>query len=148
MSVTFTTTIFQAEGKNATGIVVPPEVITELGGSKKPAVKVSLNGYTYQTTVGIMGSTALIPVSSEHRAASGLKAGDAVTVVLELETAPRLIEVPDDLAAALDAAGARAAFDALATSRRKEFVRQVEEAKTAETRERRIAKVVTTVVGG
>lgn len=142
MAVTFNTHIFQAEGKNATGIVVPAEAITALGGSKKPAVKVTLNGYSYRTTVGVYGDTFLIPVSSDHRHASGLKAGDAVEVILELDTEPRLIEVPEDLAAALTAAGVKEAFDNAATSRRKEFVRQVEEAKTQETRERRIAKIV------
>lgn len=142
MAVTFNTTIFQAEGKNATGFEVPAEAITALGGSKKPLVKVSLNGYTYRTAVGIYGTTFLIPVTAAHRQESGLKAGDAVEVVLELDTEPRIIEVPDDLASALATAGVREQFDALATSRRKEFVRQVEEAKTRETRERRIAKVV------
>lgn len=142
MAVTFNTTIFQAEGKNATGIVVPAEAITALGGSKKPLVKVSLNGFTYRTAVGIYGTTFLIPVTAEHRQASGLKAGDAVEVILELDTEPRIIEVPDDLATALTEAGVKATFDGLATSKRKEFVRQVEEAKTQETRERRIAKVV------
>jgi bifunctional DNA-binding transcriptional regulator/antitoxin component of YhaV-PrlF toxin-antitoxin module len=142
MAVTFNTTIFQAEGKNATGIVVPTEAISALGGSKKPLVKVSLNGYTYRTAVGIYGTTFLIPVTAEHRQASGLKAGDTVEVILELDTEPRIIEVPEDLGAALASAGVRECFDELATSKRKEFVRQVEEAKTQETRERRIAKVV------
>lgn len=142
MAVTFKTRIFQAEGKNATGIVIPAEAIAALGKGKKPAVKANFNGYTYRTTVGIYGDTFLLPFSAEHREASGLKAGDDVTVILELDTEPRTVEVPDDLAAALSEAGARSAFDAAAPSRRKEFVRQVNDAKTQETRERRIAKIV------
>ena len=108
----------------------------------KPAVEVTVNGYAYATTVGFMGGVAMLPFSSDHRKASGLKAGDPIEVTLTLQTAPRLVEVPQDLAATLEAAGQRAAFDASAPSRRKEWVRQVVEAKTAETRARRVAKVV------
>ncbi len=85
----------------------------------------------------------MIPVSAAHRAASGLKAGDKIDVTLELEVAPRTVEIPADLLAALSKkAGVKAAFDALAPSKRKECVRQVVEAKAQETRERRIAKIV------
>jgi len=142
MSVTFKTVLFQAEGKNATGIRIPAEVIAELGAGKKPSVKVTINGYPYRSTVAVYGDAFLLPVSQEHRQAAGLKAGDAIEVTLELDTEPRIIEVPEDLAAALSEAGAKDTFDGLATSKRKEFVRQVEESKTQETRERRIAKIV------
>lgn len=143
MAITFTTTILQAEGLNATGISVPAEVIAALGKQKRPPVKVSLNGYSYRSTVAPYGDVFMLPVSQEHRAAAGLKAGDQVEVTLELDTEPRTVEVSDDLTAALSQKpGATAAFDALAFSKRKEFVRQVEEAKTQETRERRIAKIV------
>jgi uncharacterized protein YdeI (YjbR/CyaY-like superfamily) len=85
----------------------------------------------------------MLPLNQEHRAAAGVKAGDEVEVTLELDTAPRTVEVPDDLAAALaQKPGAKAAFDALSYTLRKEHVRQVEEAKAQETRERRIAKIV------
>jgi uncharacterized protein YdeI (YjbR/CyaY-like superfamily) len=84
----------------------------------------------------------MISLSKAHREAAGLKAGDKVTVTLELETTPRTVEVPDELAKALSKAGARKTFDALAPSKRKEFVRQVAEAKAPETRERRIEKIV------
>ena len=143
MAETFTTTIQQAEDVNATGIRVPPEVIAALGTSKRPKVTVSLNGYTYRTTVAPFGDVFMIPLSQEHRAASGLKAGDEVQVTIALDLEPRTVEVPDDLRAALsDKAGAMEAFEALAYSKRKEFVRQVNEAKAQETRTRRIANIV------
>ncbi|MCU0466145.1 MAG: YdeI/OmpD-associated family protein [Anaerolineae bacterium] len=143
MSVTFKTTIFQAEGKNATGIEVPADLIAALGTSKRPALVVTVNDYVYRTTVGVYGDSFLLPFNAAHREASGLGAGDAVTVTLELDTAPRTVELPEDLSAALAAkTGAQAAFDALAPSKRKEFVRQVEEAKAPETRARRIAGIV------
>jgi hypothetical protein len=143
MSITFTTTILQAEGKNATGISVPPNVIAALGSGKKPKVKITLNGYTYRTTVAAYGDVFMLPVSAEHREAARVKAGDKVEVTLELDVEPRTVDVPDDLASALaQKSGARAAFDALAYSARKEFVRQVESAKASETRERRIAGIV------
>ena len=140
-STTFDTVIL-AMGNNA-GIEVPPEIVEELGGGKRPAVTVSFNGYSYRTTIGSMGGRFLIPVSAEHRTAAGVAAGDALTVEIVLDAAPREVEVPADLAAALDADPAvRAAFDRSAPSHRKEWVRSVEEAKKAETREKRIAKAV------
>ena len=85
----------------------------------------------------------MLPVSAEHRTAAGIEAGETVTVTLELDTEPRTVEVPDDLAAALDAdAAARAAFDALSVSNQRAHVLSVTGAKAADTRARRVAKVV------
>jgi hypothetical protein len=143
MAVTFHTTLMKDNEKNATGIVVPAEVVAALSSSKRPKVVVSLNGYTYRTTMGGYGETFMLPVSQERRAEAGLEPGQSVEVTLELDTEPRIVDVPEDLAAALAAKpGARAAFDALAQSKRKEAVRQVEEAKAPETRARRIAGIV------
>lgn len=142
MSETFTTAVLKDAEKDATGIEIPEEVIAALGKGKKPPVKVTLNGYTYRTTVAVMGGKFLIPLSAEHRNAAGVQGGDVVEVTLELDTEPRTVTVPDDLAQALSEAGATAAFDALAYSARKEHVRQVESAKALETRNRRIAKIV------
>jgi len=128
-------------GRN-TGIPVPPEVLESLGGGRRPAVAVVVNGYRYSSTVGSMGGAALIPFSAERRAESGIAGGDELTVSLELDAAPRETPVPDDLAAALAAADVRAAFDALAPSRRKAHVTSVESAKAPETRARRVAAVV------
>jgi antitoxin component of MazEF toxin-antitoxin module len=141
MKTTFTTNI-KAVGNN-TGIEVPAKNMAELGESKKPAVKVNVSGYSYPSTVAVMRGKFMIPLSKVHREVSGLKAHDKVEVTLELETAPRTIDVPKDLASAVSKAGAKKTFDALAFSKRKEFVRQVEDAKTQETRERRISKIVT-----
>ncbi|HEX9990595.1 MAG TPA: YdeI/OmpD-associated family protein [Chloroflexia bacterium] len=143
MAVTFTTTLQKAEGLNATGIRVPAEVIAELGTQKRPKVKVTINGYTYRNTVAVFGDVFMIGVSQEHRAAAGLEAGDQVEVTLELDTEPRTVDVPDDLKTALSGkAGATEAFDALSYTMRKEYVRQVQDAKAQATRERRIAGIV------
>ncbi len=143
MKTTFTTTILLDDKVNATGIRVPAEAIAALGGKKKPPVIVTINGFTYRSTVAAYGAVYMLPLSQERRAAAGVAPNDVVEVTLELDTEPRTVEVPDDLAAALAAKrGARAAFDALAYSTRKEHVRQVVEAKAQETRERRIARIV------
>ena len=145
MGVTFKTTIQQAEGLDATGIRVPVDVMAALGTQKRPKVKVTLNSeYTYRSTVApYAGDVYMLPLSKEHRAAAGVKAGDEVEVTLELDTEPRTVDVPDDLKAALsEKKGALEAFEAASFTRRKEYVRQVTEAKAQETRERRIAKIV------
>jgi hypothetical protein len=143
MKTTFMTTLLKDDKVNATGISVPTEAIAALGGKKKPPVIVTVNGFTYRSTVAAYGDVFMIPLSQERRAAAGVEAGDVVEVTLELDTQLRIVDVPDDLAAALaEKPGARVAFDALAYSARKEHVRQVETAKAPETRERRIAKIV------
>src|SRR5688572_17925273 len=139
MKATCATTVVQAEGKNATGLQIPAEVIATLGTHKRPKVIVSLNGYTYRSTVAAYGDVFMLPLSAEHREAAGVKAGDHVEVTLELDQEPRTVTVPDDLAAALDEKpGVRDAFDGLSYSVRKEHVRQVESAKSQGTRQRRI----------
>lgn len=145
MKATFTTTLLQAEGMNATGIQVPAETVAALGKGKRPPVKVTVNGFTYRSTVAAYGDVFMLPLSQERRAAAGVQAGDRIEVTLELDTEPRTVDVPDDLAAALEANGIRAAFEALAPSRKKEFVRQVESAKAEETRVRRIDRIVATL---
>jgi hypothetical protein len=142
----FKTTILLAEDMNATGIVVPDDVVAKLGQGKKPKVVVSLKGYSYRSTVAVMGEKFMLPLAKEHRDKAGVKGGDKVDVTLEVDDAPREVEVPKDLAAALKKAGARAAFDKLAFTHRKEHVRSIEEAKAAETRVRRIEKAVAMVL--
>ncbi len=135
-------------GKTATGIEVPDEVVAHLGSHKRPSVRVTIGDYAYRSTVARMGGRFLLPVSAEVRKGAGVAAGDEVDVEVVLDDAPRAVTVPDDLAAALDAVpGARARFDALSYTHRKEHVRAVEEAKAAATRERRIAKAVDTLRG-
>jgi hypothetical protein len=141
--------VLELGGKTATGIEVPASVVESLGAGKRPAVTATLNGYSYRTTLGVMGGRTLLPVSAEHRAAAGVVAGDEVDVSLELDTAPRVLEVPDDLGAALVASpAAQAAFDGLSYSGRRRYVLSVEGAKTDETRRRRIAKAVTDLAAG
>lgn len=146
MKTTFTTTVLKDEGVNATGLPVPAEAVAALGAGKKPRVKVSLNGYTYRTTVATMGGVFMLSLSAENREAAGVQAGQTVEVTMELDTEPRTVEVPEDLAAALAMTpGAREAFDALSYSVRKEYARQVETAKAQETRQRRIASILAKV---
>lgn len=142
MGITFST-ILKPEGKTATGLVVPAEVVAALGSGRNPKVKVSLNGYTYHGTVQVSNGLFMLSLSAEKREAAGVHGGEHVEVTVELDTAARTVAVPDDLKAALsDKAGALAAFEALSYSRRKEFARQVEEAKAQETRSRRISGIV------
>jgi hypothetical protein len=143
MAETFTTALLKDDTLDATGIEVPSEVIERLGGSMRPAVVVIIGDYRYRSTVASTGGRSLIPFAKEHRERTGVGPGQVIEVTLELDTAPRIVEVPADLAAALAARpGARDAFDRLAYSLRKEHVRQVETAKAAETRERRIGRIV------
>lgn len=144
---TFKTVLRKPEAMDAMGIEVPPEVVEALGQGKRPKVVVTLKRYTYRSTVAVMRGKFLIPLAKEHRASIGVKDGETVSVTLDLDMAPREVAVPDDLAAALEAAGLRATFDALAFTHRKEHVRAIEEAKKPETRLKRIEKAVEMVRG-
>lgn len=143
--VAFSTTLLQT-GSN-TGIEVPPEQVEALGGGKRAAVVVRVNGFEYRSTLAVMGGRHLIPFSSDKRAATGLAGGDPIGVELVLDTAPRTVEPPADLAAALAEAGLAEAFGRLAPSRQKAHVTAVEGAKAAETRQRRISAIVAEVGG-
>lgn len=140
----FTTTVLQAR-KTATGLPVPESVLDELGAGRRPAVLVTIGGYSYRSTVGAMNGQFLIPLSAEHRAASGISAGDTVEVRLELDTEPRTIDVPEDLARALADAGVRAAFDTMSYSRQRGLVDPIQQAKAPETRQRRLSAAVEAV---
>ena len=144
----FRTTI-QQSGKTATGIQVPEDVIQTLGAGKRPAVKVTINGYTYRSTLAVLGGVSMVGVSAEHRAGAGVAGGDEVDVDIELDSSPREVTVPADLAAALDAEPeARRTFDDLSYSNKSWHVLQVTGAKTDETRQRRIARSVATLKEG
>jgi hypothetical protein len=140
-SVTFDTTVI-ATGNN-TGIVVPDEMIERLGAGRRPAVVVNVNGYEYRNTVGVMGGRHMISISAAVRKDTGLKADDLVRVVLTLAGGPREVTVPDVLAAALSADPAAGAFFAkLSSSLRRYHVDNINAAKTAETRQRRVDKAI------
>jgi hypothetical protein len=138
----FRTTI-QQTGATAAGIRIPDEIVAALGAGKRPPVLVTIRGYTYRNTVAVMGGEFWVGVSAQHRAGAGVAGGDEVDVDIELDTAPRVIDVPPDFAAALDAEpAARRTFDGLSYSNQSWHVLQVTGAKTDETRQRRIAKSV------
>jgi hypothetical protein len=130
-------------GKTATGITVPDEIVAGLGAGKKPAVTVTINGYTYRTSIATVSGSFKVGVSAEVREAAGVKGGDAVDVEIALDTVPREVAVPADFAAALDAEpAARATFDRISYSEKRWFVLGIEDAKTPETRQRRIDKAI------
>ena len=140
--VTFRATLLQG-GKTATGIHVPDDVVAALGTSKRPRVRVTMGSYTYRSTVAPMHGRFMLPVSAEVRAGAGVAAGDELDVDLELDTEPREVPVPPDLMAAFaSAAQAKRFFDTLTPSQKQWYVLPIEQAKAAETRERRVAKAI------
>jgi Bacteriocin-protection, YdeI or OmpD-Associated/Domain of unknown function (DUF1905) len=144
----FRTKILQG-GKTATGIEVPPKVVTALGSSKRPAVKVTIKGYTYRSTVATMDGKFMVGVSATVREAAGVAGGDTVGVDIELDTAPREVTVPDDFAKALKKdVAARKLFDGLSYSRKLALVGPINDAKTDETRQRRFDKALAALRDG
>ena len=134
----------ELHGKTATGIEVPTEVVDQLGSGKRPPVQVTIGGHTYPSTVAVMGGRYLLPVAAEVRRQAGVEAGQEVEVELILDTAPRTVSVPAELAAALKTdAGARKVFEGLSYSKQNGIVQSVNGAKTDETRKRRIEKALT-----
>ena len=143
-----TATILQS-GKTAIGIEVPPRVVAALGSSKKPSVSVILNGYTYRSTVAVLGGKFMIPVSSEVRGAARVAGGDTLEVEVALDTAPRVLELPEDFALALASdAAANTFFAGLSYSNQRRHTLSIEAAKTPETRARRVAKAIEELRGG
>lgn len=138
----FRTTILQSD-KTATGIVIPNDVVMALGAGKKPPVSVTLNGYTYRSSIATVNGRFMVGVSADVRAASGVKGGDEVDVTIDVDTAPREVTVPDDLAAALDREPeARRFYEGLNYSLRKMHADSIASAKSPETRERRLARTM------
>ena len=143
----FRTTLEQS-GKTATGFKVPPEAVDALGKGKRPPVKVTVNGYTWRNTVAVYGDVYLLGISAEHRAGAGVRAGDVLDVELELDTEPREVAIPNDLLSAFERApAAHEAFEALSPSRKGYWTYQLDQAKTPETRARRVEKVVEALLG-
>jgi hypothetical protein len=127
-------------GKTATGIRVPAKIVESLGPSRRPAVRVTINGYTYRSSVASLGGAFMVGISAEVRSRAGVAAGDQVDVDIELDTEPREVTVPADFAAALKRdAHATRFFESLSYSKKRRFVLSIDGAKTAETRQRRIA---------
>lgn len=133
----------ELRGKTATGFVIPESVVAELGSGKKPQVSVHIKGYTYRSSIASMGGEFMLPVSAEVRTNAGVNAGEIIDIELELDTEPREVTIPDDLKKALEEnAEAKKYFDSLSYSNKRRLVIPVEDAKTAETRQRRIEKTV------
>jgi bacteriocin resistance YdeI/OmpD-like protein/uncharacterized protein DUF1905 len=143
----FKTTILQSG--NNTGIVVPEEIVLELGAGKKPPVKVTMNQYTYRNTIATMGGKFMIAVSAEVRKLSGVKGGDTLEVTLELDAEPRTVSLPADLEKELDKnPKAKAFYETLSYSNRQRYVLPIGQAKSEETRMRRIAKMINDLQAG
>ena len=133
-------------GKTATGLPVPESIVHALAGGKRPAVTVTINGFSYRSTIAPMGGEYWIPVSSDVRASAGVAAAEDLVVDVELDTEPRTVDVPKVLTVALNKSpAARSAFDRLSYSNQRRIVLQVTDAKTDETRRRRIAKAIETL---
>jgi hypothetical protein len=143
----FTATI-ELGGRTATGIPVPEDVVLGLGRGKRVPVTVTIGGHTYRSTIAPYSGLYMLPLSAEHREAAGVMAGQDVEVDVEVDDAPREVEVPEDLGAALAAdEAARAAFGKLSYSNKRRIVMSVEGAKAAETRARRIDKALAELRG-
>jgi hypothetical protein len=141
----FHTTLLQS-GKTAVGIQVPNEVVEALGAGKRPPVRVTINGYTYRNTIAVMGGVFMVGVSAENREKAQVAGGDEVDVDIELDTQPRQLTLPPDFTEALGRQpDARRVFDTLSYSRQQALVLPIDQAKSPETRQRRIEKALTTL---
>ena len=135
--------LIESSGNTATGICVPVEVVESLGSSKRPAVRVTINGHTYRSSVAVMGGVFMLGVSAENRIGAGVAAGDEVDVDIELDAEPREVTLPPDLTEALERdADAKRFFEGLSYSNKRRLVLAIQDARTAETRERRIGNTV------
>ena len=145
----FQTTIRRAEGSTATGIEIPDEVMSALGAGKKPAVRLTVNGYAYRSTVATVDGRSMVGFSADHRSASGLRGGDAVEVDIAVDTEPRTVELPDDFRRALEAdSAAMATFNKLSNSNKGYHVSQVTGTSNPETRQRGIERSISALHDG
>ncbi len=141
-SIRFTTTLVPRGP--AAAIVLDDEQVAAVGeGAKRFPVQATVNGHTWRTSVARMGGEFLVGLNRAVRESAGVEAGDSVEVALELDEAPREVELPEALAAALESdPKAKAVFDGLAFTHRKEYARWIAEAKREETRDRRVAQAL------
>jgi bifunctional DNA-binding transcriptional regulator/antitoxin component of YhaV-PrlF toxin-antitoxin module len=134
----------------AAAVVLDDEQVALVGeGAKRFPVVATVNGYTWRTSVARMGGEFLVGLNREVRERAGVQAGDEVEVILDLDMAPRQVEVPEALAAALEIdPQARVAFEGMAFSHRKEYARWIAEAKREETRGRRVQQALEMIRAG
>lgn len=136
-------TVILQTGANTTGIEITEKMLEQLGGGKRPLVVVTINGYSYRSAVGKMGDKFMVGVSAENRKKAKVSGGDKVEISLELDTAPRTIDIPEALQKALDKnKDIKAKFEKLAPSKKKAIVLSITEAKSLETKVRRIEKTI------
>ena len=140
MSVTYETRVIGY--KNHASLAIPDDVLAKLGTNRRAPLKVTINGYTYQSTATAVDGECRVVFPQKDRDAAGAKADDIVMVTLELDAGVREVAMPEELSVALKNAGLTEVYAALTYSKRKEFARQVSEAKAEETRLKRIAKVI------
>jgi hypothetical protein len=125
------------------GLEVPHEVVEALGGGPRPRVTITINGHSWKSRVAIMRGRYLLGLSNANRQAAGVVTGDEVEVEMEVDAEPPVVVEPADFARALDADPvARAAYDRLAYSHKRQHVRAIERAKKPETRRRRIEQAL------
>lgn len=130
-------------GKTATGINIPDDIIAQLGGGKKPLVKVTINGFTYRSAVAVMGGVYMVGVNAENRERAKVKAGDTIEVGIELDTEERIVEVPEAFQTMLNKnAAAKKKFESLSNSKKKMLILPIANAKTDATRNRNIEKAL------
>lgn len=142
VKATFKTILLQA-GKTATGIKIPPEIIEKIGAGKKPPIKVTINGFTYRSTVAVMGGAFMVGVNAENRIGAKVNGGDKIEVTIELDTQPREVEIPADFQKILNKnSDAKKKFATLSYSKQKELIVPITDAKTEETKQRRIEKAL------
>ena len=133
----------EQSGKTATGVEVPSTVVDGLGAGKRPAVRVTINDHTYRSSIASMGGRFMLGVSAENREKAGVAGGDVIDVDVQVDTAPRTVDLPKDFAVALKKdKKAKTTFDSLSPSNKGWHVSSIEGAKTEETRQRRIAKSI------
>lgn len=130
---------------NHASIEIPLRNLEEIGGNKRAPLKITVNGYTYQSTATAMNGVCMVVFPMKDRESAGVKAGDKVHVTLELDSGYREVIIPADLKDALRSHKLTEKFDELTYSKRKEFVRSINDAKTTETRTKRIHKVITSI---
>lgn len=140
MKTTYKTVVI-GDGNHAS-LVIPEENLAEIGANKRAPLKITINGYTYQSTATGVNGECRVVFPQRDRDAARAKAGDAVVVTLELDDGYRHVDVPRELTQALEAAGLSQVFHDQNYSTRKEFARQVAEAKAEDTRNRRIEKII------
>jgi bifunctional DNA-binding transcriptional regulator/antitoxin component of YhaV-PrlF toxin-antitoxin module len=127
---------------NHASIEIPDKNLAEIGGNRRAPLKVTVNGYTYQSTATGVDGKCMVVFPTRDRKASGASAGDRIMVTMELDDGYRHVEVPSELQIALDASGLSQTFRDLIYSKRKEYARLVDEAKSEDTQARRIKKIV------